>query len=52
MERKYRNTRTGAVITVKTKISGGYWQAVEPAGSSDESNAAQQQSKRKISKNE
>ena len=27
---KYRNTKTGAIIDVKSKISGGYWQALEP----------------------
>lgn len=28
---KYRNTKTGAVIDVKSKISGGYWQPLEVA---------------------
>lgn len=28
---KYRNTKTGAVIDVKSKIIGGYWQALVPA---------------------
>ena len=33
---KYRNTKTGAFIDVKSKLSGGNWQAVEPADSSVE----------------
>lgn len=37
---KYHNTKTGAVIDVKSVISGGYWQAVAPADSSDENNLA------------
>lgn len=28
---QYRNTKTGAVINIKSKISGGYWQENEPA---------------------
>lgn len=28
---KYRNTKTGVVIDVKSKIIGGNWQALEPA---------------------
>ncbi len=28
---KYRNTVTGAVIDVTSKLSGGNWQAIEPA---------------------
>ena len=28
---KYRNTKTGAVIDVKSKIIGGYWQPLEVA---------------------
>lgn len=28
---KYRNTVTGAVIDVISKLSGGNWQAIEPA---------------------
>ena len=28
---KYRNKKTGAVIDVKSKISGGYWQPLEVA---------------------
>lgn len=34
---KYRNTKTGAVIDVKSKISGGYWQALVPAETTVES---------------
>ena len=33
---KYRNTKTGAFIDVKSKLSGGNWQAVAPADSSVE----------------
>ena len=47
---KYRNTKTGAVIDVKSVISGGYWQAVEPADSSDEDNLSLE-SKRKTGRN-
>lgn len=32
---KYRNRKTGAIIDVKSKISGGNRQAQSPAGSSD-----------------
>lgn len=32
---KYRNSKTGAIINVKSKISGGNWQAIEPVSSSD-----------------
>lgn len=32
---KYRNRKTGAIIDVKSKISGGNWQAIEPVSSSD-----------------
>ena len=28
---KYRNIKTGAIIDVKSKISGGHWQALMPA---------------------
>ena len=28
---KYRNTKTGAIIDVESKISGGNWQVLEPA---------------------
>lgn len=28
---KYRNTKTGAVVDFKSKISGGYWQPLEVA---------------------
>ena len=28
---KYRNTKTGAIIDVESKISGGDWQVLEPA---------------------
>ena len=28
---KYRNTKTGAVIDFKSKISGGFWQPLEVA---------------------
>ena len=28
---KYINAKTGAIIDVKSKISGGNWQALEPA---------------------
>lgn len=28
---KYRNTKSGAIIDVKSKIIGGYWQALVPA---------------------
>ena len=28
---KYINTKTGAVIDVESKISGGNWQVLEPA---------------------
>ena len=28
---KYRNKRTGAVIDVSNKISGGEWEAVQPS---------------------
>lgn len=28
---KYRNTKTGAIIDVKSKISGGNWQPLEVA---------------------
>lgn len=30
---KYRNTKTGRLIDVKSVISGGNWQAIEPANS-------------------
>ena len=28
---KYRNTKTGAIIDVKSNIIGGYWQPLEVA---------------------
>lgn len=28
---KYRNTKTGAVVDFKSKISGGHWQPLEVA---------------------
>lgn len=34
---KYRNTKTGAIIDVKTKIIGGNWQALVPAETTVES---------------
>ena len=34
---KYRNTKSGAIIDVKSKIIGGYWQALVPAETTVES---------------
>ena len=31
----YKNSRTGETMDVKSKIHGGYWQAVEPATTTD-----------------
>lgn len=45
---KYRNTKTGAVIDIKSKITGGNWQAVESASPLVEK--APEQPKRKVSK--
>lgn len=32
---KYQNMKTGTVIDIKSCIMGGYWQALEPAVSSE-----------------
>lgn len=45
----YRNTKTGAVISIKSKITGGHWQPIAVAVPSIES-VAPEQSKRKVSK--
>lgn len=47
---KYRNTKTGAVIDIKSKITGGNWQVLEPAGSAVKEEVAPVQTQRKVSK--
>ncbi len=34
--RRYVNTKTGAVIEVKSEVSGGYWREVTPAAPAQE----------------
>lgn len=46
---KYRNIKTGAVIDVNSVISGGNWQAVEPAKQPEKKTTAK---KDKVTKNE
>lgn len=46
---KYQNTRTGVVIDVKSKISGGFWVPLQdPFEKKDE----KEPQKRKVKKNE
>lgn len=47
---KYRNTKNGAIIDVKSKIVGGNWQAVEPANSADIEKEASIQKERRGNK--
>lgn len=49
---KYRNTVTGAIIDVKSKIIGGDWQALSPANSVVKKDVTDSPapSKRKVSK--
>lgn len=39
---KYQNTKTGAVIDIKSRITGGNWQALEPAVFSEKKTAPTQ----------
>lgn len=47
---KYRNVITGAVIDIKSTITAGPWQAVEPATSVVKDEVAPVQPKRKAVK--
>ncbi len=46
---KYQNIKTGAVIDVKSVISGGNWQAVEPAKQPEKKTSTK---KEKVTKDE
>lgn len=50
---KYQNTKTGTVIDIKSCITGGNWQALEPATSPEKKTvSAQTQRKTGKKKNE
>lgn len=48
---KYRNTKTGAVIDVPSKITGGNWQAVESAKEAVVEKTEEAPAKKKTKKN-
>lgn len=47
---KYHNTRTGAVIDIRSELSGEDWQVLEPAGSSEKKEAPVQPRKKAVKK--
>lgn len=47
---RYKNTKTGVVIDVKSQIIGGNWQVEEPANSSVNDEVAPVQPKRRVTK--
>lgn len=47
---KYRNTKTGAVIDMKSKIVGGNWQAEESVSFAVKQKSAPVQPERRVSK--
>jgi len=47
---RYRNTKTGVIVDVKSQIIGGNWQVIGPANSSVNDKVAPVQPKRRVTK--
>lgn len=47
---KYHNTRTGAVIDIRSELKGDDWQVLEPAESSEKKEAPVQSRKKAVKK--